>query len=76
MRGPQVLATDTAIDASGGIPKSKWFGDTLYTCKCSQDGVEKEFRLVSFADAGQNREEYAVLHEEIEGPVTAAGAHE
>ena len=74
VRGPQVLATDTLVDASGGIPKSDWWGDELYTCRCNQAGVENEFRLVSFADAGQNREEYAVLHEEIEGPVSAAGA--
>lgn len=75
VRGPQVLATDSAIDASGGIPKSEWWGDALYTCKCNQDGVEKEFRLVSFADAGQNKEDYAVLHEKIEGSPAVPGSH-
>jgi DUF1680 family protein len=75
VRGPQVLATDTAVDASGGIPSTGWWGDSLYTCKCSQDGVEKEFRLVNFADAGQNKEEYAVLHEGIEAPPAMAGSH-
>ena len=65
VRGPQVLATDTAIEAGGGIPES-WWGDTLYTQVAAQDGVETEFRLVPFADAGQNKEEYAVLHENIE----------
>ena len=39
---------------------------SLFTVK--QNGVEKEFRLVSFADAGQNKEEYTVLHEGIESP--------
>jgi DUF1680 family protein len=75
VRGPQVLATDTAVDASGGIPSTGWWGDSLYTCKCNQDGVEKEFRLVNFADAGQNKEEYAVLHEGIEAPPAMAGSH-
>jgi len=67
-RGPQVLATDTIIDASGGIPATGWWGDNLYTCTVKQNGVEKEFRLVSFADAGQNKQEYTVLHEGIESP--------
>ena len=65
VRGPQVLATDTAIEADGGIPAS-WWGDTLYTRRVKQEGVDKEFRLVTFADAGQDKEEYAVLHENIE----------
>jgi len=67
-RGPQILATDIAIEASGGIPESGWWGDTLYTCTVKQNGVETRFRLVSFADAGQTKEEYAVLHEGIEAP--------
>ena len=66
VRGPQVLATDTAIEAGGGIPKSNWWGDAIYTRVVKQNGIEKEFRLVAFADAGQNKEEYAVLHEGIE----------
>ena len=65
VRGPQVLATDTAIEADGGIPES-WWGDTLYTRLVKQGGVEMEYRLVIFADAGQDKEEYAVLHEDIE----------
>ena len=68
VRGPQVLATDTAIDAGGGLPESGWWGDDLYSCTVKQNGVEKEFHLVNFADAGQNKEEYAVLHEGIETP--------
>ena len=68
VRGPQVLATDTAIEASGGLPESGWWGDALYTCTVKQNGMEKEFQLVNFADAGQNKEEYAVLHEGIEAP--------
>jgi len=67
-RGPQVLATDDMIDASGGIPESGWWGDTLYTCTVKQNGVEKTFLLVPFADAGQNKEKYAALHEGIEAP--------
>jgi len=66
VRGPQVLASDTAIEASDGIPEKGWWGDTLYTCTVKQDGIEKEFQLVNFADAGQHKEEYAVLHEGIE----------
>ena len=64
VRGPQVLATDTAIEETG-IPES-WWGDTPYTQVVERDGIEKEFRLVTFADAGQNKEEYAVLHEDVE----------
>ena len=66
VRGPQVLAVDAAIEAAGGIPESGWWGDVLYTRVVRQNGVDKEFRLVAFADAGQNREEYAVLHEGVE----------
>lgn len=68
VRGPQVLATNTEIEANGGIPKSGWWGDVLYTFSVKQNGVEKEFQLVNFADAGQNKEEYATLHEGIEAP--------
>jgi DUF1680 family protein len=68
VRGPQVLATDTAIEASSGLPESGWWGDSLYTCTVKQNGVEKEFQLVNFADAGQNKEEYSALHEGIEAP--------
>ena len=64
VRGPQVLATDTAIEENG-IPES-WWGDALYTQVVKQNGIDKEFRLMTFADAGQNKEEYAVLHEDVE----------
>ena len=73
VRGPQVLATDSEVDASDGIPSTGWWGDSLYTCQCNQGGVEATFRLVSFADAGQNKEEYAVLHDGIEMPPAVAG---
>ena len=66
VRGPQVLATDTAVDAEGGIPKSDWWGETIYTEIAKQNGVDKEFKLVTFADAGQNKEEYAALQNGIE----------
>ena len=66
VRGPQVLATDTAVDEGGGNDESSWWGDAIYSRVVKQNGVEKEFRLVPFADAGQNKEEYAVLHEGIE----------
>lgn len=67
VRGPQVLATDTAFETHGNIPTAQWWGDkTPYTFKCKQKGAEKEFRLVNFADAGQLREAYAALHDEIE----------
>jgi DUF1680 family protein/sucrose-6-phosphate hydrolase SacC (GH32 family) len=68
VRGPEVLAVDSAVEASGGLPESGWFGDALYTCTATQDGKEKEFRFVNFADAGQHKQEYAVLHEGIEAP--------
>lgn len=70
VRGPQVLATDTAIEASGGTPEL-WWGDILYTRVAARDGVETEFRLVPFADAGQTKEEYAVLHDDIEATDSA-----
>ena len=66
VRGPQVLATDTAVEAGGAIAESGWWGDAIYTRVVKQNGIEKEFQLVTFADAGQNKEEYAVLHEGIE----------
>jgi len=66
VRGPQVLATDTAIEADGGIPDSDWWGDALYTRVVKQSGVDTELQLVPFADCGQNKEEYAVLHGGIE----------
>ena len=66
VRGPQVLATSAEIDANGGIPASGWWGDTLYSCPVNQNGVEKTFQLVNFADAGQNKQPYAVVHEGIE----------
>ena len=68
VRGPQVLATDAAIEASGGLPESGWWGDAIYAYTVKQNGVEKEFQLVNFADTSQNKEEYAVLHEGIEAP--------
>ncbi len=66
VRGPQVLATDTAVDAEGGIPKSDWWGETFSTEIAKQNGADKEFKLVTFADAGQNKEEYAALQNGIE----------
>ncbi len=65
VRGPQVLAADTAIEANGDIPDS-WWGDAPYTRVVRQGDIDKEFRLVAFADAGQDKEDYAVLHENIE----------
>ncbi|MAI42072.1 MAG: beta-L-arabinofuranosidase domain-containing protein [Candidatus Azotimanducaceae bacterium] len=65
VRGPQVLAADTAIEDGTGIPKSDWWGNALYSQVAEQNGTEKTFQLVTFADAGQNKEEYTVLHEGI-----------
>lgn len=56
MRGPQVLATNTEFDSNDGVS---------HTCVCHQHGEKKTFNLVSFADSGQNRQEYAALHEGI-----------
>jgi len=67
VRGPQVLATDDAIDAAGGIPESGWWGDTMYTCIVKQWDWTKQFHLVPFADVGQTKADYAVLHYGIEG---------
>ena len=66
VRGPQVLATDTAIESGDGVPDWNWWGDVLYSPVVVQDGAEKTFHLVTFADAGQNKEDYAVLHEGIQ----------
>jgi len=66
MRGPQVLATDTAIEGCETELPSDWWGNDLYAGKCQQDGTEKVFHLTPFADAGQHMEEYAALHEGID----------
>ena len=66
VRGPQVLATDTAIESCDGALGSDWWGDALYSSVVVQDGVEKTLHLVTFADAGQNKEDYAVLHDGIQ----------
>ena len=66
VRGPQVLAVDTAIESAKGIPTSGWWGNILYKQVARQNGIEKEFQLVPFADAGQNKQEYAVLHNGVE----------
>jgi DUF1680 family protein len=68
VRGPQVLATDIAIMNHAAAPDPDWWGDTIYTHTIRQNGIKKEFQLVSFADAGQNKEEYSVLHEGIDVP--------
>jgi DUF1680 family protein len=68
VRGPQVLAADEAIDASGGIPGSGWWGETVYTYTVRQHDAEKKFLLVNFADAGQTTANYTVLHKGIEAP--------
>jgi DUF1680 family protein len=68
VRGPQILATDKTIDESGGIPESGWWGNTLYTYTVKQNGTEKKFLLVNYADAGQTKAEYVTLHEGIEVP--------
>ena len=60
-----MLATDTSIDAEGGIPESDWWGDTLHTLVVKQNGSDTEFKLIAFADAGQHKEEYAALHKGI-----------
>ena len=67
-RGPQILATDKTIDESGGIPESGWWGNTLYKYTALQQGTEKTFLLVNYADAGQTKAEYVTLHEGIELP--------
>ena len=66
VKRPQVLATDTAIESGDGALDSDWWGDALYSSVVVQDGVEKTLHLVTFADAGQNKEEYAVLHDGIQ----------
>ncbi len=68
VRGPQVLATDDKVDASGGIPESGWWGDALYHYTVRQWDWEKTFLLVPFADAGLTKAQYAVLHYGIEEP--------
>ena len=66
VRGPQVLAEDTLVEREMGIPKKAWIGDSIYTIYAKQNGKERKFLLVPFADAGQHKEEYQVIHEGIE----------
>ena len=66
VRGPQVLAEDTLIEKEKGIPKKDWIGDSIYKICAQQNGKERKFLLVPFADAGQYKEEYRVIHEGIE----------
>ena len=67
-RGPQVLARDDAIKANGGIPEEGWWnGTVVYTCAVRQWDWQKVFLLVPFADVGQTKADYAVLHYGIEG---------
>ncbi|MEL7186569.1 MAG: beta-L-arabinofuranosidase domain-containing protein, partial [Pseudomonadota bacterium] len=66
VRGPQVLATDEAVDAAGGLPSDNWWGSSIHTCRQKQHGKDTQFQLVNFADAGQNREAYSALQEGIE----------
>ena len=65
-RGPQVLATDSLIDSEKGAVKECCWGDSIYTCCARQHGEEREFLLVPFADAGQHKQKYKVVHEGIE----------
>lgn len=65
MRGPQVLATDTAIDANNGKPPADWWGDDVVTWRT--------LYLTSFADAGQHMEEYAALQECVDATEGTSG---
>ncbi len=67
-RGPEILATDTSIDKTNGLPDSKRWGDTVHVCEALKNGETKQFRLVNFADAGQNKEPYCVLHDDVKIP--------
>jgi hypothetical protein len=40
----------------------------MYTYTIKQQGVEKKFMLVNYADAGQTKAKYTALHEGIESP--------
>ncbi|MAV26208.1 MAG: hypothetical protein CMQ05_08825 [Gammaproteobacteria bacterium] len=64
VRGPQVLATDTALDGSN-VPDGNWWGNHLHSHTTNQDGKPREFHLVAFADAGQHKEAYSVLHDGV-----------
>jgi hypothetical protein len=66
VRGPQVLATDTATESGDLALDLDWWGNALYSSVVTQYGVEKTLHLVTFADAGQNHEDYAVLHDGIQ----------
>ena len=61
-----MLATDTAIESGDLTLDLDWWGDALYSSVVAQYGVEKTLHLVTFADAGQNKEDYAVLHDGIQ----------
>jgi DUF1680 family protein len=66
--GPQVLAADEAIKANGGIPEEGWWdGTVVYTCAVRQWDWQKALLLVPFADVGQTKADYTVLHYGVDG---------
>jgi len=66
LRGPQVLAEDKTVDADGGLPTSDWWGDQCYTYTGKRDGKEVRLILVPFAEAGQNKDRYTTVFEDLD----------
>jgi DUF1680 family protein len=69
MRGPQVLATDVQVLASGSLPPG-WWGDQVYDITGKRNGEPVRLCLVPFAEAGQNKKDYTTMLEgvELDGP--------
>lgn len=66
-RGPQVLAQDDVVSDYGRLPPSAiWWGDQLYTDTGIRDDENKPLILVPFAEAGQNREWYRAVFDNVQ----------
>jgi len=60
------MGRSTVRQAAIACSRSSASGHRVKPCRVKQNGVEKVFQLVNFADAGQNKQPYATVHEGIE----------
>lgn len=65
MRGPQVLARDDQVKEDNRLP-SGWWGDQVYNVTGKRNGEEVRLVLVPFAEAGQNKQEYTTILQDID----------
>jgi DUF1680 family protein len=70
MRGPQVLAQDQKVNESDKLPAG-WWGEQMYTVTGKRNGEEVRLVLVPFAEAGQNKQTYATMLEDMEPDASA-----